>query len=308
MEATGERWFADETSFLDDLPEWWGDWGVASEITALRDVLVRRPGPEIEGVDPAVARFRDRIDPELARAQHDNLCNLYRTHGVTVHYVEQMAPDKPNAMFMRDIVAGVPEGVILARPAMRVRRGEERYAARTLASLGVPIIRTVNGRGTFECADLMWVDEHTAIIGLGNRTNREGAAQVAGELQRMGVTEIVFVGHCDGGVHLDGCFNIASHDVAAVFPWQTPFEVTQLFRRRGMRIVELTDIEEVKGKSAVNFVALSPGRIVIAHDTPRTADALLGAGVEVIPVDVSELRKGWGSLHCMTAFLKRDRI
>ena len=31
-------------------------------------------------------------------------------------------------------------------------------------------------------------------------------------------------------------------------------------------------------------------------------------GIQVIEVDISELRKGWGSLHCMTAILKREPI
>ncbi len=308
MEATGERWFAKPTTFEEDMKDLWGDWGCDSEIGTLRAVLVRRPGREIENVDPARARFRAPVDPERARAQHDALCGLYREHGVAVHYVERMGEDRPNGYFVRDLVAMTPEGAILARPALEVRRGEERYVAETLARLGVPIIRTVAGAGTFEGADLMWLDRKTAFLGLGNRSNAEGLRQVAEELRRMGVEEIVTVQHSFGGVHLDGIFNIADRDVVVLFPWQTPFVVYEVFKRRGFRIIEVNDVREAKERSAANFVALAPGRVVVAQGAPRTAEALSRAGVEVIEIDVSELQKGWGSLHCMTAFLKRDSL
>jgi arginine deiminase len=32
------------------------------------------------------------------------------------------------------------------------------------------------------------------------------------------------------------------------------------------------------------------------------------AGVEVIELDLEELKKGWGSVHCMTGFLKRKLV
>ena len=42
------------------------------------------------------------------------------------------------------------------RPASTVRAGEERYVAAALGALGVPILMSVHGNGTFEGADAMW--------------------------------------------------------------------------------------------------------------------------------------------------------
>ena len=70
------------------------------------------------------------------RAQHDALADIYRAHGVRVHYIEEQREDKPNALFCRDLVLMTPEGAIVTRPAMEARRGEERYAAKALADLG----------------------------------------------------------------------------------------------------------------------------------------------------------------------------
>ena len=46
----GERWFPKETSFEEDITEYWGEWGVCSEVETLRAVLMRRPGKEVTRV------------------------------------------------------------------------------------------------------------------------------------------------------------------------------------------------------------------------------------------------------------------
>ncbi|MDO4396656.1 MAG: hypothetical protein Q4C51_07750, partial [Clostridia bacterium] len=53
----GERWFPKETSFEEDMPLYWGDWGVSSEVDTLKAVLLRRPGKEVENFDAGQYRF-----------------------------------------------------------------------------------------------------------------------------------------------------------------------------------------------------------------------------------------------------------
>lgn len=146
----GERWFPKESEFIDDLPLYWGDWGVASEVEDLKDCILRRPGKEIENFDYQSVRFFSPIDPEKFRAQHDALAQIYRDHGVRVHYVEEQREDRPNAIFCRDLCFMTPEGAIVTRPGLAARRGEERYMAQQLAKLGVPIIKTISGDARFE--------------------------------------------------------------------------------------------------------------------------------------------------------------
>lgn len=91
---------------------------------------------------------------------------------------------------------------------MNIRRKEVYYTPRRLAELGVPILRTVHGRGTFECRDLLWLNEEAVILGLGVRTNREGFDQVAEVLRRVGVREIIEFHVPYGQAHVDGRLNI----------------------------------------------------------------------------------------------------
>ena len=81
----GERWFPKESTIEEDMKELWGDWGVCSEVATLRSCIMRRPGDELNDFDWQAARFKAPIDPELFRAQHDALAQIYRDHGVQVH-------------------------------------------------------------------------------------------------------------------------------------------------------------------------------------------------------------------------------
>ncbi len=307
-EEQEEFWPALDTSMEEDLPTFWGGrWGCASECGPLRAVLMRRPGVEIENMgDPRRWRFAEAMDPELARAQHDALAQVYRDAGATVHYVEEMRPDRPNAMFMRDNMFMTPEGAILARQAMDVRRGEEMYVAKALARLGVPIVRTISGAGVFEGACAMWVDRETVILGTGNRCNAEGARQVSETLCGMGVKNIIPFHIPYGHAHIDGFVNMIDRDLALIFPWQVSHNVVQALRDRGVKVLTCPSIEELKSNSAVNFVAVGPRKIVAVKGHTKTRRLLDSDGVEVIEVDMSEIRKGRGAIHCMTAFLARE--
>ncbi len=301
----GERWFPLETTFEEDMPKLWGDWGVCSEVDKLRAVLMRRPGKEIENFDWQAARFKAAIDPEKFRAQHDALAQIYRDHGVAVHYIEEQREDKPNALFCRDLVLMTPEGAIVTRPAMEARRGEERYAAKKLADLGVPIIRTICGDATFEGAMVMWVDRKTAILACGVRTNRSGYDMVEAELRRMGVTEILQMQVPYGHAHIDGNLNFASHDVAMIHASQVPYDVCDALKKKGVKLLECPSQTEAKESFAINFVAIEPGKIVMPAGNPRSQELLEKNGIEVIPVEFDEVMKGFGAIHCCTAFLKR---
>lgn len=307
----GERWFPAEESFSDELPKLWGDWYCDSETGKLRDVLMRRPGKEIEIISEnnySIYRWKAPMNVAKAQKQHDELANIYRQHGVNVHYVETQRDDRPNALFMRDQVFMTPEGAIVCRNGISARRGEERFTAEALGRLGVPIVKTINGDGWFDGACGMWIDRETVIIGTGARANKNGAEQVESELRNMGVSHIIRFEIPYGHAHLDGLINIADKKTAVLFPWQVPYDVVKQLIDRGFTIIEATDLEEIKVKASINFVALEPGKIVMPAGCPDTKSKMEAAGITVIETDMSEILKGWGAIHCMTAFLNRDPI
>ncbi|WP_130862462.1 dimethylarginine dimethylaminohydrolase family protein [Bacilliculturomica massiliensis] len=297
-----------ETGFRSMMKKLYGDWGVDSEVGRLRAVLMRRPGKEIEGItDPEAMAMKEIWDPGRVREQHDALAEIYRNNGVEVYYIEDMDPALPNAVYARDLVLMTPEGAIVARPAAGCRIGEEVYAAKQLMKIGVPIIKTVNGNGVFDGACCLWMDRRTCLMGYGKRCNASAAAQVEEELRNMGVEDLIKVEIPRGLAHLDSFMAFADLKVALVLKLAAPDTICNALEEREVRIVDIPDYEEFR-RFCQNFVALEPGRIVMPTGCPKTVNALEKAGVECIQLDVSEVLKGNGAIHCMTAFLKRDSV
>ena len=296
-------------TFAEELNGVWSDnWSVDSEIGKLRAVLMRRPGAEIDNItDLNKAYFRDFVDPEKVREQHDSLAQVYRDNGVEVYYVEETDPECPNAMYCHDLILGTPEGVIATRPGIRVRRNEVMYAARTVANLGVPIVRTINGTGIFEGACATLVDRETVFVGTGTRCNQEGLRQVTDAFHSMGVKNVITLSIARNQNHLDGFLSIVDTHLAVTYPYITPDIIYEELEKRGFDFVEIPSFEE-KINFAANSVALEPGKIIMPKGAPRTVELLNKKGVEVIELDLDEIKKGGGSVHCLTAFLKRDPI
>lgn len=303
----GEGWVPRQGSHRENSGPVWAPFGVGAECGRLRSVLLHRPGAELGVVaDPRAALWLERLDPERARAQHDDLASLYRRHGVEVRLIDEAPPIYPNLYFLRDTFAMTPEGAILARPAALARAGEERVVAQALARLGVPITLSVHGMGTFEGADLLLVNDGLALIAEGLRTNAQGVRQVAALLRSSGVAEVVRV-PLRGCLHLDCAISIIDRHLALVDRRFVPPEALQALRRHGLRALVVPD-DEADQQMALNLVALAPGVVVIPAGNPATVALLSRAGVTCLEVDVSELMKGGGAIHCMTGVLVRDGI
>ncbi|SDZ22811.1 N-Dimethylarginine dimethylaminohydrolase [Evansella caseinilytica] len=311
VKVQGERWFPSEQTFADEMKELWGEWYCDSEVGKLRAVLMHKPGMEVEGITEEnfhSYRFRAPMNADRVRQQHDALADVYRNHGVEVHYVQEQRTDKPNAIFARDLVFMTPEGAIVCRPAIPARRGEERAVAATLAALGVPIIKTINGNGYFEGASAMWIDRETVVIGTGSRTNESGASQVEAELRNIGVKNIIRTEIPYGCIHLDSHMSMVDKRKMLIFPWYVSYDCAKQLLDCGVELIEVTNIHEVEQGMCLNFVALEPGKIVTSTGNPETKGLLEKNGIEVTEVLLDEVMNGWGAVHCVTAFLKRDPI
>ena len=254
---------------------------------------------------PDRAQMLAPLDVGRARQQHDALAQAYRDAGVAVYYVEPAETPPPNLMFVADLMFMTPEGAILGRPASTVRAGEERFVARQLAELGIPILHSVRGRGTFEGADAAWIDPRTVLLATGLRTNAEGAAQVTSLLQEMGV-EVVPVGLPYGVMHLMGQLRFADRNLAIAWAGRVPYAAVEALRARGYTVLFLPDEEEAVRGMALNFVTLGPRRILMPAGNPITQTFYQDAGIVCQTVEVDELLKAAGGIGCLTGVLERE--
>jgi len=304
----GEGWRPRARSIREEIGSLWAACGMASEWSRLRSVLLHRPGAELAAsTDFNAVNMLEPLDIERAQAQHDAMARAYRAAGVAVHYVEPDTAPLPNQMFMADLFFMTPEGAILARPASEVRAGEERVAARRLAELGIPIVRSVSGRGTFEGADAMWLDPQTVILGRGLRTNDEGAAQVATVLREMGVATIQ-IDLPFGTMHLMGMLRIVDRDLAIAWPTRLAHRGVDALRERGYQVAFLPSELEARRGFGFNLVTLGPREILMAAGNPATQAFCERLGIICNTTPVDELGKAAGAIGCLTGVLQRDSV
>lgn len=304
----GEAWESRSTDTLSELGTLWRASGVSVEWAPLRTVLLYRPGAEIDDVqDPSRELWSERVDSDLVREQHQGLEEAYLSAGVEVLTLEpgMSANGFRNLTFMRDLFAMTPLGAIIGRPASATRAGEEVLVAAALARYHVPIVGSVLGWDHFEGADLILASPELALVGTGLRTSRNGAEHVASVLRKMGYQDAQVIQTTYGCGHLDGVLSVVSDKLALVYPRSVSYEAYAALKRHGFAVEELPDPAEAADGMAINIVPLSRDQALMPAGNPVTARLLARYGVQAISVNVSEIKKMGGAIHCLTGVVHR---
>lgn len=304
----GNNWSPRATSHRDEIGKLWSKCGVNSEWLSLKRVLLHPPGPELASIpNPDTVQMLEIPNWELAREQHAGLVNTYNKLGVTVDFVVPGNHPSPNQIFCADLFFMTPEGAILSRPASSVRAGEERWVARRLADLGIPILRTLQGHAIFEGADAMWINEKTVLIGRGLRTNDLAIHQITQVLDEMGV-KVISIDLPIGTMHLMGVLRFIDHDFALVWLYRLAWKAIETLRENGYQIFFIPDERESTRNSALNFVTLGPREIIMSAGNPYTQEFLESHNVTCHIVKMDELQKAAGGIGCLTGILEREIV
>jgi N-dimethylarginine dimethylaminohydrolase len=300
---------------------WGGQWGLDNDVGRIRSILMHRPGPEMNVVDPAKRLadigsfgdpavgwyFQSDTPPDLPRmqTQHDGFVAALQAEGIEVHYVQGDAGNRLKQIYTRDPLIMVKGGAIVCRMGARIRRAEVLPITRTLAHLGIPILRTVSGAGVMEGGSFAWLNPKTCAIGVGVRVNRDGAEQVGEVLARQGV-DLLIVELTGYDIHLDVSFLMIDRDLAILNPMGLPYSFLEELGRRGIKYIETDPSDD---PWIVNSLAVAPGRVLMPEGASnRTLDRLAAAGVSWVTVPYEANHKNGGGLHCSTTPLRRDPI
>ena len=303
----GSGWRARQESHIEDVTcGVWRSLGAPSEVATLREVVLARPSAAaLAGYDAEELLFVSMPNPERWSACAAALGHVYERFGVTVHWADSCGSNaSANFVFQRDLFFRTPEGAILGRPASRQRAVEARWAAATLAALGVPILAIPRGCALFECADALWLDPRTVLVGIGARTDVDGFAFVAAVLNELGVraVPIELPGHVQ---HLLGILNFVDTDLAVVRRCSAFDAVSDVLSAAGVAVIEYAECSQANAPLEMNFVTLAPRRVLMDASGRTLTDQLAAAGIEVVPFDASEYGKAAGGLACASGILRR---
>jgi N-dimethylarginine dimethylaminohydrolase len=281
----------------------WRSCGSNSEVGKLRQVILAWPDQAFPPGDPNNSLMLAWPDPARLQAQAAAIEAFYTSQGVEVHWVRAPAAP-PNVIFQRDLLFMTPEGAVLARPGAGPRAGEVRWTAATLASAGVPIVGVPRGNALLEGADALWLTPDVVLVGIGRRTNPEGAAYVASIVGDLGAS-VVRVTLPPGVQHLLGVVNFLDRDLAAVRADKITDEIRGILREASVEMLPCGPGRDVADALGMNFVTLAPRRVVMPSGAPSVRDGLRAAGVEVHELYISEYVKAAGGLGCLSGIVQR---
>ena len=247
-------------------------------------------------VRPPATTFADGItssglgppDLPLALEQHEAYCRQLERLGISVIRLGP-DPDFPDSTFVEDTAIVTAGGAILTRPGAASRAGE---VVAVGAALGrwFPEPPEIAAPGTVDGGDVCEAGDHF-FIGLSERTNEEGSAQLVEWLARLGFgSSVIDIRELPGLLHLKtGVSWLGERRMLAT---------TEIAEHEALSEWEVVRVPEGE-EYAANCIAVN-GTLLVAGGFPETRVLLGGLGFEIVPLDMSEYRKMDGGLSCLS--------
>ena len=283
-----------------------------SEVGALRRVVLKHARDAF--VDPlciergwADLGFLRPPDYERAVQEYEGFISVLDRLRIECMFLP-LEPDVGlDSLYVRDASVVSDRGVVLCNMGKSARAGEPEAQEAAYRRWGIPLIGRVEGDGRLEGGDVVWLDDRTVAVGLGYRTNTEGARQFGALLPEAVEMVLVPLPHWKGPsdvFHLMSMLSPLDENLALVHSPLMPVPFRQLLLSRDVELVEAHP-SEIDGL-ACNVLAVAPRVCVMAAGAPETVSRLVAAGVEVHDFEAREIcLPGSGGPTCLTRPLER---
>jgi dimethylargininase len=244
--------------------------------------IVRRPSPRLaEGI--VTHRQRTPVDVDRALEQWERYVDVLSDHGWDI--VEAPPADEhPDGVFIEDAAVVLRGVAVLTRPGAAERRGEVDTVAPTLERMSLHP-RRITPPGTLDGGDVMATGD-TVFVGLGGRTNAEGARQLS---EALGPAQMTVV-----PVPLGRVLHLKS--AATALPDGTVIGYPAALGNPAAFPRFLAAPEE----AGAHVVRLGDGAVLMAAGAPRTAALLEERGLHTVIVDIGEFEKLEGCVTCLS--------
>jgi dimethylargininase len=233
---------------------------------------------------------RRPIDVAKASAQHKAYENLLAELGCEIISLPAQ-PELPDAVFVEDPALVLDEVAVIFNMGAPSRRSEAPSLAETISRYRP--IKLLTAPATLDGGDVMRVGR-SLFVGLSQRTNREGVAQL-GDLLRPYRYEVQ-------PVEVTGCLHLKS--ACSHIGRNTILINRSLIDSAPLRDFELLDVPAEE--PAAGNALLVNDIVIISASFPRTRSLLEAQGFHVRTIDLSELEKAEAGVTCTSLIFKAD--
>lgn len=252
--------------------------------------LVRRPSPRLaEGIVTHIDR--SPVDFELAQKQWDAYVAALHEHGWTLFEVPS-EPDCPDSAFVEDTMVVFRDLAVLARPGADQRKPEVAAAAEAVRLFGYRTI-AIDAPGTLDGGDVLKIGD-TIYVGLGDRTNAAGVAQLKAALEPLGATVVT--------VSLSKVLHLKSAVTAlpdgTIVGWEPALDDPSLF----------PNFVAMPEEPGAHVVLLDDTHVLMSSDAPQSAELIRARGFTPVLVDIGEYIKLEGCVTCLSVRLRKAPV
>ena len=224
-------------------------------------------------------------DHGLAIHQHGAYVDALKACGLNVKI---LAADEnfPDSTFVEDTALLTSEVAVITNPGAPSRQGEI-HSMHEVIKEYYDHIEMIKYPGTLEAGDVMMAGSHF-YIGLSERTNMDGAAQLINILENYGMTGSVV--EFSGMLHLKSGMSYLENNTMLAVDIMAQHPDLKKFN-----IIHVPDNESYAANSLwVN------DRVLVPEGYSKTRENIQKASYKTIVLDMSEFRKLDGGLSCLS--------
>jgi dimethylargininase len=233
----------------------------------------------------------DLGSPDLERAieQHDAYCRALESCGLEV--IDLPADEAhPDSTFVEDTAVLTARGAIIARPGAPSRRGEI-HAIEPVLRDYFKELHYIREPGTVDGGDVCEAGEHF-FIGISQRTNEEGARQLARWLDSLGYSSSL--------IDIRGLSNILHLKSGLAYVGGSNCLIIEPLLLSDDHLCKYTlSVLSAPDEYAANCLLLN-GKVLVAAGFETVQKQLEHLGCETIALDMSEFQKMDGGLSCLS--------
>ena len=250
------------------------------------NAITRQPAESFpEGISSANL---GKADITLALKQHADYVKALQHAGLEVSVLPP-SHAYPDSVFVEDAAVVIPDFAVISRPGADSRRGEIDELQPILVERFDKLYH-INAPGTLDGGDICQIDHHF-LIGISERTNPEGASQLAEILNQHGYgSESIDIRSQPGILHLKSAVNYLGDETLLVDIRMADHPALKEYTRFVVPLAEAYAANCL----LVNQVVLVPDGF------PRTLELIQSTGFKAVVLQVSEYQKMDGGLSCLS--------